>query len=143
WYARRVNVLVVAGFLAGGLAPALLWRWPLPVTLETAPLWFAVAFVLADPARLPQIRSLQVAIGVVAGALALEVRWHHVALAGSLLVVAGIHTAVAVGIAVQRLTARPQPRARPPARPSAPPRPAQLPSGPPPPALPPPGGPLR
>jgi hypothetical protein len=143
WYARRVNVLVVAGFLAGGLGPALIWRWPLPATLETAPLWFTVAFVLSDPARLPPHRSLQVTIGVVAGALALELHGHHVALAGSLVVLAGIHTAVAVGLAVQRLTARPQPRARQPARPSAPPLPAQLPPGPPPPALPPPGGTLR
>lgn len=139
WYARRLSLLAAGGFLVGALGPVLLWRWPLPQSLEGGSLWFAVFFVVADTARLPRQRPLQAVIGLVAGAGALEVRGHHVALAGSLLVVIGVHAAVAIGIAVRRLTARPQPRGRPPARP----QPRQLPPGPPPRALPPPGGSLR
>src|SRR5437588_562933 len=48
WYSRRLSLLVVLTFLLGALLPIRLMGWAPGYQLDSGPLWFAAALVLAD-----------------------------------------------------------------------------------------------
>lgn len=90
WYARRLSLLVVLTFLAGALAAVAARRWSPAYRLDSGPLWFAVALVLADRRTLPASALGRPLVGLVAGAAALEARAHGVAVEPAPVVVAAM-----------------------------------------------------
>ncbi|MFZ0216281.1 MAG: hypothetical protein WAM30_10125, partial [Candidatus Dormiibacterota bacterium] len=54
WHARRLSLLALAGFAAGALAAILFWRWPIAFSLDSGPLWFGGALLLAPAPLLPR-----------------------------------------------------------------------------------------
>jgi NQR2, RnfD, RnfE family len=90
WYSRRLSLLVVLTFLAGALVPILLQRWSAAYQLDSGPLWFAAALVLADRRTLPASRIGRPLVGLLAGAVALGVRARGFAVESALVTVAAM-----------------------------------------------------
>jgi len=90
WYARRLSLLVVIMFLIGALVPTAVERWPVAYQLESGPLWFAAALVLADRRSLPASGVGRPLLGLLAGAAALAVRARGLAIEASIAAVAWI-----------------------------------------------------
>jgi hypothetical protein len=100
WYSRRLSLLVVLTFLAGALVPIGLQRWSSGYQLESGPLWFAAALVLADRRTLPASGVGRPLLGFVTGAAALGVRTRGLAIEASLAAVAWMQV---LGVIVQGL----------------------------------------
>jgi hypothetical protein len=100
WYSRRLSLLVVITFLIGALVPIAVWRWPVAYQLESGPLWFAAALVLADRESLPASGIGRPLLGLVTGAAALAVRARGLAIEASLAAVAWMQV---VNVIVQGL----------------------------------------
>jgi NQR2, RnfD, RnfE family len=100
WYARRLSLLVVLTFLAGALALIALERWPIGYQLDSGPLWFAAALVLADRRMLPASGVGRPLLGFLAGAAALAARARGFAIEASFAAVAGMQV---LNVAVQGL----------------------------------------
>src|SRR5215471_17494440 len=89
WYSRRLSLLVVLTFLAGAMVPIVVERWSAAYQLDSGPLWFAVALVLADRRTLPASQLGRPLVGLVAGLLALGARARGYAIEAALVAVAG------------------------------------------------------
>jgi hypothetical protein len=89
WYSRRLSLLVVFTFLIGAMIPIVVERWSAAYQLDSGPLWFAVALVLADRRTLPASQLGRPLVGLVAGLLALGARTRGFAIEATLVVVAG------------------------------------------------------
>lgn len=89
WYSRRLSLLVVLTFLAGAMVPIVVERWSAAYQLDSGPLWFAVALVLADRRTLPASKLGRPLVGLVAGLLALGARTRGYAIEAALVAVAG------------------------------------------------------
>jgi len=96
WYSRRLSLLVVLTFLAGALVPIGLGRWSVPYQLDSGPLWFAAALVLADRHTLPASGVGRPLLGFLTGAAALAVRARGLAIEASLAMVAGMQVLTVV-----------------------------------------------
>jgi hypothetical protein len=88
WYSRRLSLLVVITFLIGALVPIAVLRWSPVYQLESGPLWFAAALVLADRESLPASGVGRPLLGFLTGAAALAVRARGLAIEASLATVA-------------------------------------------------------
>lgn len=99
WYARRLSLLIVLTFLAGASVVLVRQRWPAGY-LDSGPLWFAAALVLADRRTLPASTIGRPLVGLLAGLAALGVRTRGVGVEASLVAVAGMQV---LTIAVQGL----------------------------------------
>jgi hypothetical protein len=88
WYSRRLSLLVVITFLIGALVPIAIERWWLGYQLDSGPLWFAAALVLADRHTLPASGVGRPLLGLLTGAAALAVRARGLAIEASLAAVA-------------------------------------------------------
>jgi len=100
WYARRLSLLVVITFLIGALVPIAVERWSPVYQLESGPLWFAAALVLADRQSLPASGVGRPLLGLLTGAAALAVRARGLAIEASLAAVAWMQL---LGVIVQGL----------------------------------------
>lgn len=100
WYARRLSLLVVLTFLAGALVLIGVERWPIGYQLDSGPLWFAAALVLADRHALPASGVGRPLLGFLAGAAAFAARARGFAIEASLTAVAGMQV---LSVAVQGL----------------------------------------
>lgn len=89
WYARRLSLLVVLTFLAGATVVIVRQRWP-AAYLDSGPLWFAAALVLADRRTLPASTVGRPLVGLLAGLAALGVRTRGFGVDASLVAVAGV-----------------------------------------------------
>jgi hypothetical protein len=96
WYARRLSLVVVAGFVLGALVPIKLMDWNAGFQLESGPLWFTVALVLADRDRLPAGMWSRPLLGFATGVVAVALRTRGVAVEGVVIAVAGLQMAVSV-----------------------------------------------
>ncbi len=96
WYARRLSLAVVAGFVVGAVAVSALMHWNVGYQLDSAPAWFVVGLVLADRRALPALLAARPLIGLVAGVVAMAVRARGVGIEGAILAVAGIQLAIAI-----------------------------------------------
>ena len=74
WYARRLSLAVLTGFLAGAAVAALNFHWNVGYQLDSGPMWFAAALLLADRRFLAAFVPLRPVLGVVAGAAAVAAR---------------------------------------------------------------------
>ena len=96
WHARRLELWVVAGFLAGAAVPIAVWHWNPVFQLDSGPLWFALCLVLADrrllPMRAPPV--LLPLLGFGAGAVALGLRSRGYAIEAVPITIAAFQTAV-------------------------------------------------
>jgi Na+-transporting NADH:ubiquinone oxidoreductase subunit NqrB len=101
WYSRRLSLLVVLTFLAGAMIPIAMYHWSAAYQLDSGPLWFAAALVLADRRTLPASAIGRPLVGLLAGLLALGARARGVAIESALVSVAGVQVLAA---AVQGLT---------------------------------------
>jgi NQR2, RnfD, RnfE family len=96
WYSRRLSLLVVLTFLAGAMVPIALLRWSAGFQLDSGPLWFAAALVLADRHTLPASGVGRPLLGFLAGAAALAVRARGLAIEASLAAVAAMQVLTVV-----------------------------------------------
>lgn len=74
WYSGRLSLLVILTFLAGTLVPIALLHWSAAFQLDSGPLWFAAALVLADRRTLPTSQLGRPLLGFAAGLLAMGAR---------------------------------------------------------------------
>ncbi|HYW23425.1 MAG TPA: RnfABCDGE type electron transport complex subunit D [Terriglobales bacterium] len=88
WYSRRLSLLVVLTFLVGALVPIAVERWSVGYQLDSGPLWFAAALVLADRRTLPASGVGRPLLGFLTGAAALAARTRGLAIEASLAAVA-------------------------------------------------------
>ena len=79
---------MVITFLIGALVPIAVERWSPVYQLESGPLWFAAALVLADRQSLPASGVGRPLLGLLTGAAALAVRARGLAIEASLAAVA-------------------------------------------------------
>ena len=96
WYARRLSLAVVIGFLVGAGLPIWLFHWSASFQLDSGPTWFVVALILSDRARLPRPAATRLLIGLAAGVAALAPRSLGVGVEAVFLAVAGLQGAVAL-----------------------------------------------
>jgi hypothetical protein len=96
WYSRRLSLVVLLGFVLGALVPIRLLGWNASFQLESAPVWFAVALILADRQRLPAGLASRPLLGFTAGVVTMALRVRGFAVEGAFLTVAGLQLTVSV-----------------------------------------------
>ncbi|MBJ7599536.1 MAG: hypothetical protein DLM67_03370 [Candidatus Nephthysia bennettiae] len=74
WYARRLSLLVVFMFGLGALASVRLMGWSAVYHLDSGPLWFTAALVLADRRMLPPSGLGRPLLGLAAGVVSMAAR---------------------------------------------------------------------
>jgi Na+-transporting NADH:ubiquinone oxidoreductase subunit NqrB len=74
WYARRLSLLVVVMFGLGALASVRLMGWSVIYHLDSGPLWFTAALVLADRRMLPPSGLGRPLLGLAAGVVSMAAR---------------------------------------------------------------------
>jgi NQR2, RnfD, RnfE family len=74
WYSGRLSILVILTFLIGTMVPISLLHWSAAYQLDSGPLWFAAALVLADRRTLPTSQLGRPLLGFVAGLVAMGAR---------------------------------------------------------------------
>jgi Na+-transporting NADH:ubiquinone oxidoreductase subunit NqrB len=92
WYARRLSLLVVLTFLLGALLPVRLMGWAAGYQLDSGPLWFAAALVLADRRTLVTSGVGRPLLGFTAGLVAMSLRARGLAIESALVAVAALQT---------------------------------------------------
>jgi Na+-transporting NADH:ubiquinone oxidoreductase subunit NqrB len=95
WYSRRLSLLIVLTFLAGAMVPIAVWSWSAGYQLDSGPLWFVVALVLADRRTLPASAVGRPLLGFLAGLVALAARARGLAIESALVTVAGMQVLAA------------------------------------------------
>lgn len=94
WYARRLSLAVVLGFLAGAAIPITLWHWNPGYQLDSGPSWFVVALLLADREGLPRSRAPRPLLGLAAGVVGVGLRNEGLGIEAMLLAGAGLQLAM-------------------------------------------------
>jgi hypothetical protein len=74
WYARRLSLVVVLMFGLGALASVKLMGWSVVYHLDSGPLWFTAALVLADRRMLPPSGLGRPLLGLAAGVVSMAAR---------------------------------------------------------------------
>jgi hypothetical protein len=69
-YARRVSLVVLITFLLGALVPIYAFHWDYLFQLDSGPMWFVAALLLADRRLLPGSWAIRPVLGLGAGLLA-------------------------------------------------------------------------
>ncbi len=96
WYARRLSLLVLFTFVAGALLPIDLRGWNPGFQLDSGPLWFGAALLLADRRLLPASAAGRPLLGLAAGVVALALRARGLGIESALLTIAGLQVTVAL-----------------------------------------------
>jgi hypothetical protein len=73
-YARRVSLVVLFGFFAGGVVAISTMHWDQLFQLDSGPTWFIAGLVLADRRLLPDSWALRPILGFAAGLFAIGLR---------------------------------------------------------------------
>jgi Na+-transporting NADH:ubiquinone oxidoreductase subunit NqrB len=95
WYSRRLSLLIVLTFVAGAMVPIAVWSLAAGYQLDSGPLWFVVALVLADRRTLPASAIGRPLLGFLAGLVALGARARGLAIESALVTVAGMQVLTA------------------------------------------------
>lgn len=96
WYARRVSLAALIGFLLGGLLISVMLRWDPVFQLDSGPTWFVAALALADRRLLPEEPVLRPTLAFAAGVFAVGVRAVPLYIEGVFLSVAALQVAFAL-----------------------------------------------
>jgi Na+-transporting NADH:ubiquinone oxidoreductase subunit NqrB len=99
-YARRLSLVVAAGFLAGAVVAIAAFHWDYVAQLDSGPTWFVAAMLLADRRSLPASWAIRPVIGFGAGLLAVGLRVRGYGIEGAFLTVAGMQAAMAIFVVV-------------------------------------------
>lgn len=73
-YARRVSLVVLVTFLAGGMLAIYTWHWDYLFQLDSGPTWFVAGLLLADRRLLPDSWAARPVLGFAAGLFAIGLR---------------------------------------------------------------------
>jgi Na+-transporting NADH:ubiquinone oxidoreductase subunit NqrB len=95
-YARRVSLVVLATFLAGGLLAIYTFRWDYLFQLDSGPTWFVAGLLLADRRLLPGSWAVRPALGFAAGLFAIGLRRNGYGIEAAFFTVAAAQVVMAV-----------------------------------------------
>ncbi|HUY73214.1 MAG TPA: RnfABCDGE type electron transport complex subunit D [Candidatus Dormibacteraeota bacterium] len=95
-YARRVSLVVLITFLAGGLVAINTFHWDYMFQLDSGPTWFVAGLVLADRRLLPGSWAVRPALGFFAGLFAIGLRRNGYGIEAALVTVAVVQAVMAV-----------------------------------------------
>jgi electron transport complex protein RnfD len=95
WYARRLSLLVILTFALGTWASIRLMGWSTLYHLDSGPLWFVGALVLADRRLLPASSLGRPLLGLAAGMVVMSARVRGLAIESVPAAVAGLQLVVA------------------------------------------------
>jgi hypothetical protein len=95
-YARRVSLVVLITFLLGALVPIYAFHWDYLFQLDSGPMWFVAALLLADRRLLPGSWAIRPVLGLGAGLLAVGLRRSGYGIEASFFAVAGVQAVMAV-----------------------------------------------
>lgn len=73
-YARRVSLVALVAFLAGGAAAIFYFKWDPLLQLDSGPTWFVAGLILADRRLLPDSWAVRPTLGFAAGLFAIGLR---------------------------------------------------------------------
>jgi hypothetical protein len=100
WYARKISLALVAGFIAGMGMAAAAFRLDVAFQLSSGAALYLAGYLAADRRRLPVSERLGLGLGVLAGALTIVLRWRDQGQAAAweslLLVTAGLSLTIRV-----------------------------------------------
>jgi hypothetical protein len=95
-YARRVSLVVLCTFLAGGLLAIYLFHWDYMFQLDSGPTWFAAGLLLSDRRLLPGSWAIRPVLGFTAGLFAVGLRRNGYGIEAALFTVAVEQVVMAV-----------------------------------------------
>jgi len=95
-YSRRMSFVVIASFLVGALVPIYIWHWDYLFQLDSGPMWFVAALVLADRRLLPDSWALRPLIGFATGVLGVGLRRYGYGIEAAFMTVAAAQAVIAV-----------------------------------------------
>ncbi len=95
-YARRVSLVVLATFLAGGLLAINRFHWDYMFQLDSGPTWFVAGLLLSDRRLLPGSWVVRPALGFAAGLFAIGLRRNGYGIEAAFFTVAVIQALMAV-----------------------------------------------
>jgi Na+-transporting NADH:ubiquinone oxidoreductase subunit NqrB len=99
-YARRLSLVVLVTFLAGGALSAYAFHWDYLFQLDSGPTWFVAALLLSDRRLLPGSWAIRPVLGFVAGLLAVGLRRNGYGIEAAFFTVAGVQALMAVLVAM-------------------------------------------
>ena len=99
-YARRVSLVVLVSFLLGALLPIYWFHWDFVFQLDSGPMWFVAAMLLADRRLLPGSWAIRPVLGLGAGLLAVGLRSRGYGIEASFITVAGFQAVIAVFVLI-------------------------------------------
>ena len=95
-YARRLSLIVLVGFLAGGLLAVYSFHWDAVFQLDSGPLWFLAGLLLADRRLLPDAWWIRPVLGFAAGLFAVGLRRQGYGIEGAIMTVAVVNAVMAL-----------------------------------------------
>ena len=95
-YARRLSLVVLITFLAGALMSVYVLRWDYLFQLDSGPMWFVAALILADRRMLPGSWAIRPFMGLVAGALSVDLRRNGYGIEATFVTVAAVQAVMAL-----------------------------------------------
>jgi hypothetical protein len=99
-YARRLSLVVLITFLAGGLLSIYSFHWDYVFQLDSGPTWFVAALLLSDRRLLPGSWAIRPALGFAAGFAAFGLRQKGYGIEAAFITVAGVQALVALLVAM-------------------------------------------
>lgn len=99
-YARRLSLVVAAGFLMGAVITVALFHWDWMTHLDNGPTWFVAGLLLSDRRLLPGSWAIRPVLGFGAGLLAVGLRIRGFGVEAAFLTVAGVQAVMAVVVVV-------------------------------------------
>jgi hypothetical protein len=95
-YARRLSLVVLITFLAGGLFAVYTLHWDYLFQLDSGPTWFVAALILADRRLLPGSWAIRPFMGLAAGLLAVGLRKSGHGIEAAFITVAAVQAVMAL-----------------------------------------------
>jgi hypothetical protein len=111
WYAKRIELLPLAGVAAGGVAVALVEGWNPAFHVLSGPLWFGAAYALADRRLQAGPPILGGLLGLAAGIAGLGLQGRGFGIEAALVALAATQLVLVVGLALTRLVQAGAPQA--------------------------------
>ena len=105
WYARRLSLVVLIGLLIGALIPISLYHWDPLFQLDSGPLWFVGALILADRRLLPGSWAVRPLMGLAGGLVSISLRYRGFGIEATLWTVAALQAMYAVIVIASSLAA--------------------------------------
>lgn len=99
-YARRVSLVVLLGFLAGGWLAINTFHWDPLFQLDNGPTWFVAGLLLADRRLLPDSWAVRPVLGFAGGLFAIGLRRDGYGMEAAIFTVATVQAVMAVVVII-------------------------------------------